>query len=118
VIFDLSMLLLKATPARRCGFRQMSDLRSNVSGGKGEYFDPGHGRLMKEWVAVGTRQSPWAELARESYRFVKGKPGVAYPLCRSVNPIGRNFVGGWGPVSGRIRVQNLWIKGDCDEGVS
>jgi hypothetical protein len=24
-----------------------------VSRGNGEYFDPGHGRLMKEWIAVG-----------------------------------------------------------------
>jgi hypothetical protein len=46
-----------------------------VSGGKGVYFDPGHGRLMKEWVAVGTGRAPWVELAKEAYRFVKrGKP--------------------------------------------
>jgi hypothetical protein len=23
-----------------------------VRAGKGEYFDPGHGRLMKEWVSL------------------------------------------------------------------
>ncbi|MGH2396884.1 MAG: MmcQ/YjbR family DNA-binding protein [bacterium] len=43
-----------------------------VSGGKGEYFDPGHGRLMKEWVAVEAGSASWVELAREAYRFVKG----------------------------------------------
>jgi len=42
-----------------------------VSAGKGVYFDPGHGRLMKEWVAVGAGKVPWVELAREAYRFVK-----------------------------------------------
>jgi len=43
-----------------------------VSDGTGEYFDPGHGRLMKEWVAVGAGRAQWVELAREAHRFVKG----------------------------------------------
>ena len=38
---------------------------------KGDYFDPGHGRLMKEWVAVTGGQPSWVELAREAHRFVK-----------------------------------------------
>ncbi len=38
--------------------------------GKGEYFDPGHGRLMKEWVVLGSATASWAELAREARRFV------------------------------------------------
>jgi hypothetical protein len=42
-----------------------------VSGGIGEHFDPGHGRLMKEWVVVGAGRAPWTELAKEAYRFVK-----------------------------------------------
>jgi len=29
-----------------------------VSGGNGEYFDPGHGRLMKEWVTIGPGAAP------------------------------------------------------------
>src|SRR2546425_13304815 len=41
-----------------------------VSGGMGKNFDPGHGRLMREWVVVGAGRSPWVELAREAYRFV------------------------------------------------
>lgn len=46
-----------------------------VSGGKGERFDPGHGRLMKEWVAIGAGRANWVELAKEAYHFVKrGKP--------------------------------------------
>jgi len=43
-----------------------------VTGGKGEYFDPGHGRLMKEWVAMASSNSSWLGLAQEAYAFVKG----------------------------------------------
>jgi hypothetical protein len=43
-----------------------------VSGGSGGYFDPGHGRLMKEWIAVDGGKAAWLALAREAYRFVKG----------------------------------------------
>ena len=43
-----------------------------VSTGAGVYFDPGHGRLMKEWVAVSDTSAPWVELAREAHAFVKG----------------------------------------------
>jgi hypothetical protein len=46
-----------------------------VSGGRGAYFDPGHGRLMKEWVTVNAKQAAWIELAREAYRFVKEANG-------------------------------------------
>ncbi len=42
-----------------------------VAHGAGELFDPGHGRLMKEWVVVGTGSVNWVELAREAYDFVK-----------------------------------------------
>jgi hypothetical protein len=40
--------------------------------GQGEYFDPGHGRLMKEWVAMAdVTTSSWVRLAREAWRFVR-----------------------------------------------
>jgi TfoX/Sxy family transcriptional regulator of competence genes len=42
-----------------------------VSSGVGEYFDPGHGRLMKEWVAVGSEKASWVDLAKEAHQFVK-----------------------------------------------
>jgi len=42
-----------------------------VNARKGERFDPGHGRLMKEWVAVGGARERWIELAKEAYEFVK-----------------------------------------------
>jgi hypothetical protein len=43
-----------------------------VAAGKGEYFDTGAGRLMKEWVAMAGGKAGWVELAKEAYRFVKG----------------------------------------------
>ena len=42
-----------------------------VANGRGKYFDPGHGRLMKEWAALDSPESEWVGLAKEAYRFVK-----------------------------------------------
>jgi len=42
---------------------------------KGEPFDPGHGRLMKEWIALFPGPEDWTALASEAYRFVKRGPG-------------------------------------------
>lgn len=45
-----------------------------VASGKGEYFDPGHGRLMKEWVACAPATGArWLELAREALTFVASR---------------------------------------------
>lgn len=42
-----------------------------LAAGRGEHFDPGHGRLMKEWVAVGAAgRRAWIDLAREARAFV------------------------------------------------
>ena len=42
-----------------------------VALGKGERFDPGHGRLMKEWLVVASiSQAEWLALAREAKHFV------------------------------------------------
>ena len=41
-----------------------------VSEGNGERFDPGHGRVMKEWVVVRDGTVDWVEIAREAYGFV------------------------------------------------
>jgi hypothetical protein len=43
-----------------------------VDAGRGEHFDPGHGKPMKEWVSVPSGKTSWLELAREAHRFVKG----------------------------------------------
>jgi hypothetical protein len=41
-----------------------------VNFGKGEYFDPGHGRLMKEWVVLKVARSDWVDFAKEAKCFV------------------------------------------------
>jgi hypothetical protein len=42
-----------------------------VRAGKGQHFDPGHGRLMKEWVAVEVGSAPWVALAEEAHGYVR-----------------------------------------------
>lgn len=43
-----------------------------VAAGVGVRFDPGHGRVMKEWIALGAPTARWLPLAREARDFVKG----------------------------------------------
>jgi hypothetical protein len=46
-----------------------------VASGDGERFDPGHGRLMKEWLAVeSTSAAVWLAVASEAEAFVAGRP--------------------------------------------
>jgi hypothetical protein len=48
-----------------------------VRTGKAELFDPGHGRLMKEWAALDGAASSWVNLAKEAHTYVSGlKPSV------------------------------------------
>ncbi len=45
-----------------------------VASGDGERFDPGHGRVMKEWLALDpTSAASWLVLAREALEFVASK---------------------------------------------
>ncbi len=39
--------------------------------GQAIYFDPGHGRIMKQWVVVTGGESLWIPLAKEAHRFVE-----------------------------------------------
>jgi TfoX/Sxy family transcriptional regulator of competence genes len=42
-----------------------------VKSGAGERFDPGHGRLMKEWLAIDSDSDDlWRSLATEAEAFV------------------------------------------------
>ncbi len=43
-----------------------------VSSRMGERFDPGHGRVIKEWFVLGAGKANWVSLAKEAYEFVKG----------------------------------------------
>ena len=45
-----------------------------VAEGLGHRFDPGHGRLMKEWIALEGDERRWLALAREALSFVAGSP--------------------------------------------
>jgi hypothetical protein len=42
-----------------------------IEEGIGQRFDPGHGRIMKEWLAVTASGANWIDLAKEAHRFVK-----------------------------------------------
>src|SRR5262249_61669435 len=44
-----------------------------VNDGIGERFEPGPGRIMKEWLALDGHPQLWVALAKEAYRFVKGQ---------------------------------------------
>ena len=46
-----------------------------VESGVGVFFEPGPGRLMKEWLAMGAeaKTPSWLELAREARAFVGSK---------------------------------------------
>ena len=45
-----------------------------VSQGVGKRFEPGPGRVMKEWLALTGRPELWIEIATEAYRFVRARP--------------------------------------------
>jgi len=44
-----------------------------VASGAGEPFDPGHGRIMKEWVAVEVGSADRPALTAEALAFVAGR---------------------------------------------
>lgn len=44
-----------------------------IEDGKGQRFDPGHGRLMKEWVVIFAKKESWVGIAQEAHSFVKTK---------------------------------------------
>lgn len=41
-----------------------------VAAAKGERFDPGHGRIMKEWLVVTNPSVRWRSIAAEAFEFV------------------------------------------------
>ncbi len=42
-----------------------------VAAGDGRYFEPGHGRLMKEWISLSVDKREWLKFAEEACRFVR-----------------------------------------------
>lgn len=62
VMLSKGALVVKLSAAR------VSEL---IASGDGKAWDPGHGKAMKEWVAIpATRSTSWIALARESRSFV------------------------------------------------
>jgi hypothetical protein len=51
---------------------KLSEERVNalVAAGSGTRFDPGHGRLMKEWLVVTGDHKSWVPLAREARKLL------------------------------------------------
>lgn len=42
-----------------------------VAAGEGERFDPGHGRLMTEWLRLESMQEgTWRQMTREAVEYV------------------------------------------------
>ena len=44
-----------------------------VAAGDGEYFNPGHGRKMKEWLSLTSSKPSWLALAKQAHRYVGGR---------------------------------------------
>lgn len=48
-----------------------------VAADRGTRFDPGHGRIMKEWLSVpAAANRQWAKLAQEALEFVAGQSSL------------------------------------------
>ena len=45
-----------------------------VEQSKGQHFDPGHGRLMLEWLVIPSSSRRWLELAKEAHSVASGRP--------------------------------------------
>lgn len=43
-----------------------------VAARQGVYFDPGHGRLMKQWLSITSDKPSWIALAKQAYSYVAG----------------------------------------------
>ena len=49
-----------------------------ITSGDGDRYDPGHGRLMKEWLSVRSSSTQdWGSLADEALEFVHSRSGLA-----------------------------------------
>jgi hypothetical protein len=63
-----------AMPAQGTLVLKLPEARVNalIAAGRGQRFDPGHGRIMREWIALAGEESDWLDLAREARGFVAG----------------------------------------------
>ncbi len=64
-------MLVKGRLVVKLDRRRVDEL---VASGEGERFDPGHGRIQKEWLAIeSASDEAWLALATESEAFVAGR---------------------------------------------
>src|SRR4051794_21978356 len=65
-----------------------------VDAGAGRRFDPGHGRVMKEWIVVAPGKADWLALANEAFAYLGARTsrpqpaGVAPGGHRAESPAG------------------------------
>ncbi len=63
-------MLVKERLVVKLSARRVDEL---IEQGTGERFDPGHGRIQKEWLSVASKSpDTWLALATESEQFVSG----------------------------------------------
>jgi hypothetical protein len=69
---------------------KLSEERVNelVAGGKGSRFDPGRGRVMKEWLVVTADHALWIPLAKEARKLVGKVVNSAAVQKRAPRPRG------------------------------
>lgn len=47
---------------------------AQIASGRGAAFDPGHGKVMKEWIAIAAPTGDWPAFAAEAHTHVAGTP--------------------------------------------
>jgi hypothetical protein len=51
-----------------------------VEQNQGQHFDPGHGRMMMDWLVVPSSSARWLELAKEAHTAASGRPSrISHP---------------------------------------
>ena len=59
-----------------------------IDSNKGERFDPGHGRVMREWIVLFVESAEWVTYALEAYDFATMNDSVTGTLAIIGSPKG------------------------------
>lgn len=51
---------------------QRDRVTAQIAVGRGTSFDPGHGKIMKEWIAIAAPTADWPDFAAETHSHVAG----------------------------------------------